>query len=57
MNIEIKNSKKPIEYVKAIRFLEERIAKIQKNEAKELIWILEHPAIYTAGTSYKKKKS
>ena len=56
MNIEIKNSKKPIEYVKAIRFLEGRIAKIQKNEAKELIWILEHPTIYTAGTSYKKKE-
>ena len=56
MNIEIKNSKKPIEYVKAIRFLERRIAKIEKNDAKELIWILEHPAIYTAGTSYKKNE-
>jgi len=56
MNIEIKNSKKPIEYVKAIRFLERRIAKIRKNEAKELIWILEHPGIYTAGTNYKKNE-
>ena len=56
MNIEIKNSKKPIEYVKAIRFLERRIAKIRKNEAKELIWILEHPGIYTAVTNYKKNE-
>ena len=56
MNIEIKNTKKPIEYVKAIRFLEERIDKILKNEGGELIWILEHPSVYTAGTSYKENE-
>ena len=56
MNIEIKISKKPIEYRKAINFLESRIDKIQKNEGKELIWILEHPSIYTAGTSYKENE-
>ncbi len=56
MNIEIKNTKKPIEYVKAIQFLEERIDKILKNEGEELIWILEHPSVYTAGTSYKENE-
>ena len=56
MNIEIKNTKKPIEYVKAIQFLEERIDKILKNEGRELIWILEHPSVYTAGTSYKENE-
>jgi len=56
MNIEIKNTKKPIEYTKAISFLEERIDKILKNEEKELIWILEHPSVYTAGTSYKENE-
>ena len=56
MNIEIKNTKKPIEYVKAIQFLEERIHKILKNEGRELIWILEHPSVYTAGTSYKENE-
>ena len=56
MNIEIKISKKPIEYRKAINILESRIDKIQKNQEKELIWILEHPSIYTAGTGYKENE-
>ncbi len=56
MNIQIKISKKPIEYSRAINFLESRIEKIQKNEENELIWILEHPSIYTAGTSYKENE-
>ena len=56
MNIEIKKTRKPIEYEKAIRFLEERIDKIIKKQGKELIWILEHPSIYTAGTSYKENE-
>ena len=56
MNIEIKKSKKPVEYAKAISFLERRIDKILKNKAPELIWILEHPSIYTAGSSYNEKE-
>jgi lipoyl(octanoyl) transferase len=53
MNIEIKISKKPIEYDKAIKYLEARLDKIKEGKAKELIWILEHNNIYTAGSSYK----
>ena len=56
MNIEIKKSKKPIEYAKAINFLEERIDKMLKKKGRELMWILEHPSIYTAGTSYKENE-
>ena len=56
MKIEIKKTKKPIEYEKAIEFLEQRIDKIHKNKEKELIWILNHPSIYTAGTSYKENE-
>jgi len=56
MDIEIKNTKKPIEYAKAISFLEKRIDKVLKNKERQLIWILEHPSIYTAGTSYKKNE-
>ncbi len=56
MSIEIKKSKKPIEYVKAINFLEERIDKMLKKKGRELMWILEHPSIYTAGTSYKENE-
>ena len=52
MNIEIKITKKPVEYKKAITFLENRLIKLKNNKANELIWILEHPNTYTAGTSY-----
>ena len=38
----------------AINFMEERLEQIFNNNKKELIWILEHDEIYTAGTSYSK---
>tara|TARA_Y100000590_G_scaffold452032_1_gene594451 strand:+ start:576 stop:1196 length:621 start_codon:yes stop_codon:yes gene_type:complete len=53
MNIEIKISKKPVEYQKAIKFLEDRLKEVKDQKKDELIWLLEHPSIYTAGTSYK----
>ena len=53
MSIEIKISKKPVEYTKAITFLEKRLIKLKNNKATELVWILEHPKIYTGGISYK----
>ena len=52
MNIEIKKSKKPIKYEDAIKFMEQRLVKISENKSKELLWILEHDDLYTAGTSY-----
>ena len=52
MKIEIKKSTKPVEYKEAIDFLEKRLVQINQKKANELIWILEHPSIYTAGTSY-----
>ena len=54
MNIEIKKSVKPVNYIDAINFMEERLEQIFKNNEKELIWTLEHEEIYTAGTSYSK---
>ena len=52
MNIEIKKSKNPVKYDDALKLMEERLLKIDKNDSNELIWILEHEDIYTAGTSY-----
>ena len=52
MSIEIKRSIKPVNYIDALKFLEDRAIKINKNESKELIWILEHPSVFTAGTSF-----
>ncbi len=54
MKIEIKKSIKPVNYLDALKFLERRVAKINKNEANELIWLLEHPSTFTAGTSFNK---
>ena len=54
MNIEIKRSIKPVNYLDAIKFLEDRVVEINNNQANELIWILEHPSIFTAGKSSNK---
>ena len=56
MNIEIKKSIKPINYFSAINLLEKRLEDLYKNKDKELIWILEHDEIFTAGTSYKENE-
>ena len=56
MNIEIKKSIKPIKYDEAIKFMEDRLSKINSNISNELIWILEHRDIYTAGTSFQRNE-
>ena len=56
MNIEIKKSIKPINYFSAVDLLEKRLEDLYKNKDKELIWILEHDEIFTAGTSYKENE-
>ena len=53
MSIEIKKSKKPVKYERAIELMEKRLLDIHKRKFRELIWVLEHNDIYTAGTSYK----
>ena len=52
MSIEIKKSKNPIKYEEAIKLMEERLINLNENKSNELIWILEHNDVYTAGTSY-----
>ena len=53
MNIEIKKSIKPVKYDVAIKLLEERLLDINNNKRGDLIWILEHEEVYTAGSSSK----
>ena len=48
-NIEILESKKIIDYKFAINYMEEKLLGVKNNTAKELIWFLEHPSIYTSG--------
>ena len=52
MSIEIKKSEKPIIYEDAKKVMEERLFDVDLNKSNELIWTLEHPDVYTAGTSY-----
>ena len=56
MNIEIKKSQKPVKYEDAIAFMEKRLYEISQKNSNDLIWILEHEELYTAGTSYNEKE-
>ena len=56
MNIEIKKSQKPVKYEEALRIMEDRLLQIDQKKSKDLIWVLEHENIYTAGTSYKENE-
>ena len=38
-------------YDAAVEFMETRVAEISAGQARELVWLVEHPPIYTAGTS------
>jgi lipoyl(octanoyl) transferase len=41
----------PVPYETALAFMDARVAEIRAGHAPETIWLLEHPALYTAGTS------
>lgn len=44
-------SKAPVPYLEALERMEARQAAIRGGQENELIWLLEHPPLYTAGTS------
>jgi lipoyl(octanoyl) transferase len=43
--------KAPVAYEEAIAKMERRAQAIREGEERELVWLLEHPPLYTAGTS------
>jgi lipoyl(octanoyl) transferase len=49
--IEWRCSDAPVAYDSAVEAMERRIAAIREGTAPELVWLLEHPPLYTAGTS------
>ena len=49
--IEWRLSDEPVAYEPAVAEMEKRVAAVRAGEARELIWLLEHPPLYTAGTS------
>ena len=46
-----KVSGRPVAYLDAVRSMEETAAGIRAGEAPETVWLLEHPSLFTAGTS------
>ncbi|MFO1154875.1 MAG: lipoyl(octanoyl) transferase LipB [Rhodospirillales bacterium] len=44
-------SEQPVDYPGAVRLMEQRVAAIRGGAAPETVWLLEHPPLYTAGTS------
>ncbi|HKT85174.1 MAG TPA: lipoyl(octanoyl) transferase LipB [Novosphingobium sp.] len=50
-DIELRVSREPVPYRAALEEMQARNAAIAAGEARELIWLLEHPPVYTAGTS------
>ena len=53
MNIEVKNSVKPVDYTKSMKILERRVHDVFLGKKNEFLWIVEHNSVYTAGTSSK----
>ena len=56
MIIEVKISKKLVPYKKAMNTLEKRVDDVKNGRKKELLWILEHPTIYTGGIRSKESE-
>src|SRR5437667_6905311 len=51
--VEWRISEQPVPYPAAVAAMEARVAEIAADRAAELVWLLEHPPLYTSGTSGK----
>jgi len=51
--VEWRLSGAPVPYLQAVAAMEARVAGIAAGDAPELVWLLEHPPLYTSGTSGK----
>jgi lipoyl(octanoyl) transferase len=51
--VEWRISDTPVDYLSAVAAMESRAAAIADGRAGELVWLLEHPPLYTSGTSGK----
>ena len=56
MKIEVKNSVKPVDYLKSMQILEQRTKDVLLGKKGELLWIMEHKSVYTAGISSKSEE-
>jgi lipoyl(octanoyl) transferase len=49
--VEWRSEDRPVPYDRALAFMEAKAALIREKNENDLIWLLEHPPVYTAGTS------
>lgn len=49
--LEIRTHTTPVDYNQALSFMQEHVEAMISQDANDLLWLLEHPALYTAGTS------
>jgi len=56
MTIEIKRSKKVVNYNTAIKYLEKRVLDVTNGKKPELLWLLEHSPVFTAGVRSKENE-
>ena len=54
--VDIKTSRKNIEYFYALKFMEKKVEKILDNNENEMMWFLNHNHVYTCGTSADKNE-
>ena len=47
MNMEVKNTIKPFDYIESMKILEKRVDDVILGKKDELLWILEHETVYT----------
>lgn len=51
INMEWRTDSNPVSYADALALMEGRVAEIHNSGAADMVWLLEHPPLYTAGTS------
>lgn len=51
LDVEWRTAREPVGYVEALAQMDDRVAAIHAGTEGELVWLLEHPALYTAGVS------
>ena len=54
--VEWRAGQTPVDYRTAVEEMEKRVAAIRAGTAAELVWLLEHPPLYTAGTSAREEE-
>jgi lipoate-protein ligase B len=53
--IDWETSKNPVDFDFAVKRMQQRVADIYHKKSNQLIWLLEHPHLFTAGTSAKEE--